>query len=75
MSTSTPANKATKNLFSCAVLKLRPNEKEALACKAIILIELSRFEEATQHIDKHASSYKELSFEKVRVPHGRHVGQ
>lgn len=48
-----------------AVLKLSPGEKDAVACKAVILIELSRFEEAVEHIDEHAANFKELSFEKV----------
>ncbi len=48
-----------------AVLKLSPGEKDAVACKAVTLIELSRFEEAVEHIDQHAAGFKELSFEKV----------
>lgn len=49
-----------------AVLKASPGEKDAVACKAVILIELSRFEEAVEHMDKHAANFKELSFEKVK---------
>ena len=54
-----------KMTFVAAVLKLSPGTKDAVACKAVILIELSRFEEAVEHIDGHAADFKELSFEKV----------
>ncbi|CAL5219381.1 g1203 [Coccomyxa viridis] len=47
------------------ILKLSPGTKDAVACKAVILIELSRFEEAVEHIDGHAADFKELSFEKA----------
>ena len=50
---------------SGAVLKLSPGDRDGVACKAVILIELSRFEEAIEHIDGHLSQFRELSFEKV----------
>ena len=56
---------AESHLPSDAVLKLSPGDKDGVACKAVILIELSRFEEAIEHIDGHLSQFRELSFEKV----------
>ena len=50
---------------SGAVLKLSPGDKDGVACKAVVLIELARFEEAIEHIDGHLSQFRELSFEKV----------
>lgn len=52
-------------MSAAAVLKVDPGGKDAVACKAVILIELSRFEEAVEHIDGHAVDFIELSFEKV----------
>ena len=49
-----------------AVLKVSPGEKDAVVCKAVILIELSRFEEAIEHIEEHAANFKDFSFEKVK---------
>ena len=59
------AGYAKKMTSVAAVLKLSPGQKDAVACKAVTLIELSRFEEAVEHIDEHAADFKELSFEKV----------
>ena len=51
--------------FSCLSTHTCPGNKDGVACKAVILIELSRFEEALEHVDGHLSQFRELSFEKV----------
>ena len=52
-------------MFSGAVLAISPGDKDAIKCKVVALIELSRFDEAVEAIDSNNAA-GDLAFEKVR---------